>query len=223
MSGTRSKLQDAYKAAVDLAETPEERKEVRDRFRDLFKAVVDDRRAEKKVDEDMGGIRIPLPDPFGMLTGISRGKIIEVFDPLREMVFPAEEEQVRGGVTKRSLCKDLDQEELAEYYCEGSDDVLGCIDAVIYVLDAYNHGQIETDEEFNRTMRATLLDFGIDKNINFKRNIEIRSPCFATEVEKICGADIECMETIEKMVESIDDPDRFKEIMEEARIKYAGR
>lgn len=219
-SETRSKLHDAYKTAADLAETPEERKEVRKKFRDLFVAVADDSRDRKRV-KNTSCIRIPLPDPLGVLTDISRGNMIRVFDPLREMIsLPDEGEPGLGdGGEKRTLCKDMDFEELAENYCGSSDDTLGCMDAISGVLTEYDAGKI-SDNEFNLLMRDTLLEFGIDKNINFKRNIEIRSPCFATEVERICGSDIECMETIEKMVKAVDDPDQFREIMEEARRKY---
>jgi len=193
MSSLREYLNTAYRTASGLAKTDEEREEVRTVFRELF---ISAKQASKK------GARLPVPDPFGILTDISKGSEIELFDPIFG------NKPAKNG---DRLCDQLDDDEMLDF----ARIVCGEHTSENCIRDVYGHaamrkgGEID-DREFNRAVNRTLKRYGIVPKGDYAIMLKMRSPCMVDEILKICNYDPECLDKFQKLAEAIDDPFAFR-------------
>ena len=191
MSSLREDLNTAYRTASRLAKTDEEREEVRAVFRGLFTSA---KQASKK------GARLPVPDPLGILTDISKGSEVELFDPLF------------GHKPKSGdrLCDQLDDAEMLDFARIVCGEVSeNCVRDVSGYASKRKNGEID-DQEFNRAVNRTLKRYGIVPKGDYAIMLKMRSPCMVDEILKICNYDPECLDKFQKLAEAIDDPFAFR-------------
>ena len=192
MHTLREGLDNAYKTAAGLAKTDAEREEVRTVFRDLFKTA---KQASKK------GVRLPVPDPLGILTDMSKGGEIELFDPLFH----------KPAKSGDRLCDQLDDTEMTDFartVC-GEHTSENCIRAVYGYASGRKEGELD-DEEFNKAVNRTLKQYGVVPKGDYAIMLKMRSPCMVEEILEMCGYDPECLDKFQKLAEAIDDPFMFQ-------------
>ncbi len=191
MGSLREDLETAYKTAYKLARTDTERESVRSVFRNLFVSAKNKR------------IRIPAPDPLGILAKVSQGTPVEIFDPMREDRKP----EARGG----RLCDKLDDDEMTDFARTVCGDNVSdrCIREVHRLAIERKDGKSD-DAGFNRGMIRTLKHYGIVPSGDYATMLKMRSPCMVEEVLKICNYDPECLDRFQKLAEVLDDPFAFQ-------------
>ena len=191
MGSLREDLDTAYKAAYELAHTDAEREKVRSVFRNLFVS------AKKKK------IRIPAPDPLGILAKVSQGTPVEIFDPIREDRKP----EARG----ERLCDQLDDDEMTDFARTVCGDRASdrCVMEVHRLAIERKDGKSD-DAGFNRSMIRTLKHYGIVAAGDYATMLKMRSPCMVEEILKICNYDPECLDRFQKLAEVLDDPFAFQ-------------
>jgi hypothetical protein len=179
MGSLREDLETAYKTAYELARTDTEREKVRSVFRDLFVS------AKKKR------IRIPAPDPFGILAKVSQGTPVEIFDPIRKDRKP----EARG----ERLCDKLDDDEMTDFARTVCGDRASdrCIREVHRLAIERKDGKSD-DAGFNRGMIRTLKHYGVVPTGDYATMLKMRSPCMVEEILKICNYDPECLDRFQK-------------------------
>ena len=197
----RDDLNNAYQAAHKLARTPEERETLRSVFRHLF---VSAKRQKSKA------VKLPVPDPFGILTDLSEEGPVRFYDPLRERESKPELKPAR-----ERLCDQLDDDEMIDFartVCE--DDIAeSCIKEVYEYAVKRKDGDID-DREFNRAVTRTLKHHGTVPKGDYAIMLKMRSPCMVDEILKICNYDPECLDRFQKLAEALDDPLAFRRELE---------
>ena len=193
----RDDLDTAYQAAYSLADTQEERETIRSTFRKLFTSAKQSKR---------GGVRIPIPDPLGILTDTTRGSPIELYDPMKD----------RGKPKKKGerLCDKLDDDEITDFariVC-GDNPADNCVEAVYGYSLQRKDGDID-DDELNRSITRILKRHGIIPTGDYATMLKMRSPCMVDEILQICNYDPECLDRFQKLAESLDDPFAFRREM----------
>lgn len=197
----RDDLDRAYKAAHRLARTPEERETLRSVFRQLFVSA----RHQKSHD-----VKLPVPDPLGILSDLSEHGPIRLYDPLHER-----ESKPKHKPAGERLCDQLDDDEMIDFaktVCE--DETSGsCIKEVYEYAVQRKDGEIN-DKEFNRAVTRTLKHHGTVPKGDYATMLKMRSPCMVDEIIKICNYDPECLDRFQKLAESLDDPFAFRRELE---------
>ena len=198
MGSLREDLDTAYKTAYQLAKTDTEREKVRSVFRNLFVS------AKKKK------IRIPAPDPLGILSKVSQGTPVEIFDPILEDKKP----EARG----ERLCDQLDDDEMTEFARAVCGDRVSdrCINEVHRLAIERKDGKSD-DAGFNRSMIRTLKHYGVVPTGDYATMLKMRSPCMVEEILKICNYDPECLDRFQRLAEVIDDPFAFQRELEKMK------
>ena len=191
MGSLREDLDTAYKTAYGIAQTDKEREKVRSVFRNLFVS------AKKKK------IRIPAPDPLGILAKVSQGTPVEIFDPIREDRKPE--------VRRERLCDQLDDDEMIDFARTVCGDEVSerCIEEVHRFAIERKDGESD-DAGFNRSMIRTLKHYGVMPTGDYATMLKMRSPCMVEEILKICNYDPECLDRFQKLAEALDDPFAFQ-------------
>ncbi len=196
----RDDLDKAYQAAHQLARTPEERETVRSVFRKLFVAA---KRQKSR------SVKLPVPDPLGILSDLSEHGPVRLYDPLRERESKPELKPAR-----EPLCSQLDDDEMLDFaktVCE--DDIAeNCIKEVHEWAVKRKDGEID-DKEFNRAVTRTLKHHGTVPKGDYATMLKMRSPCMVEEILKICNYDPECLDRYQKLAEALDDPFAFRREM----------
>ncbi len=198
MTSLREDLDAAYKAAYSLADTHEEREAIRSTFRKLFASAKQSRRS---------GVRIPVPDPLGILTDTTKGSPIELYDPMKDREQP---KKPKG----EWLCDKLDDDEITDFariVC-GDDPADNCVEAVYGYSLQRKDGEIN-DAELNRSITRTLKHHGIVPTGDYATMLKMRSPCMVDEIMKICNYDPECLDRYQILAETLDDPFAFRREM----------
>ncbi len=198
MGSLREDLETAYKAAYELARTDTERESVRSVFRNLFVS------AKKKR------IRIPAPDPLGILAKVSHGTPVEIFDPIRVDRKP----EARG----ERLCDQLDDDEMTDFARTVCGDRASdrCIREIHKLAIERKDGKSD-DAGFNRSMIRTLKHYGVVPTGDYATMLKMRSPCMVEEILKICNYDPECLDRFQKLAEVLDDPFAFQRKLDEMK------
>lgn len=200
MGSLREDLDTAYQTAHSLAKTRQEREKLRKDFKRLFAAAAE---TKKRT-----GIRIPIPDPLGILTDASKDEPVQLFDPL----FSRKKESKKTG---EKLCDKLDDEEMLDFanvVCEeGTSE--HCITQVYEYAVSRKEGEID-DEGFNRSVTRTLKHYGVVPKGDYATMLKMRSPCMVDEILKLCNYDPECLDKFQKLAESLDDPFAFRRELE---------
>lgn len=188
----REALDNAYKVAANIADSPEEQEEVRAVFKTLF---VSAKESSKK------GVRLPVIDPLGIFTKLSKGRDVELFDPL------ISKKAEKGD----RLCDQLDDGEMRDFartVC-GEDGYDKCVDEIYQYAVARKEGESD-DPEFNRAIVRTLKHYGIVPKGDYAIMLKMRSPCMVEEILEMCSYDPECLDKFQKLAEAIDDPFAFQ-------------
>ena len=197
----RDDLDNAYQAAHKLARTPEERETLRSVFRQLF---VSAKRQKSRA------VKLPVPDPLGILTDLSEHGPVRLYDPLRER-----ESKPELRPAGERLCDQLDDDEMLDFartVCE--DDIAeSCIKEVYEWAVKRKEGELD-DNEFNRAVTRTLKHHGTVPKGDYATMLKMRSPCMVDEILKICNYDPECLERFQKLAEVLDDPFAFRRELE---------
>lgn len=198
MGSLREDLDTAYKTAYQLARTDAERENVRSVFRNLFVS------AKKRK------IRIPVPDPLGILAKVSQGSPVEIFDPIREDRKPA----ARG----ERLCDQLDDDEMIDFSRTVCGDKVSdrCVKEVYRLAVERKDGESD-DAGFNRSMIRTLKHYGVVPSGDYAIMLKMRSPCMVEEILKICNYDPECLDRFQRLAEALDDPFAFQRELEKMK------
>ncbi len=197
----RDDLDRAYQAAYQLARTPEERETLRSVFRQLF---VSAKRQKSRT------VKLPVPDPFGILTDLSEHGPVQLYDPMRERESKPELHRER-----ERLCDKLDDDEMIDFaktVCE-DETAESCIKEVYGYAVQRKDGEID-DKEFNRAVTRTLKHHGTVPKGDYATMLKMRSPCMVDEILEICNYDPECLDRFQKLAESIDDPFAFRRELE---------
>ena len=197
----RDDLDRAYKTATALAQTPEERESLRAVFRKLFVA------AKRKKTHD---VKLPVPDPLGILSDISKHGPIQLYDPLRER-----ESKPEPKPAGAKLCDQLDDDEMLDFartVCE-DDTAENCIKEVYEFAVRRKDGDIG-DKAFNKAVTRTLKHHGTVPKGDYAIMLKMRSPCMVDEILKICNYDPECLDRYQKLAEALDDPFAFRRELE---------
>ncbi len=199
MSSLRDDLDAAYQTAHSLAKTRSEQEKLRKVFKRLFVAAAE---TKKRT-----GIRIPIPDPLGILADASKDDPVQLFDPL----FGSKKHEKTG----EKLCDKLDDEEMRDFanvVCEEGASEL-CIKQVYEYAVSRKEGEID-DEGLNRSVARTLKHYGVVPKGDYATMLKMRSPCMVDEILKICDYDPECLDKFQKLAESLDDPFAFRRELE---------
>jgi len=196
----REDLDAAYQESYGLADTKEEREKIRRAFRRLFKS------AKRQKSRD---VRLPVPDPLGILTDLSERGPVRLYDPLRER-----ESKPKPKPAGEKLCDQLDDDEMLDFARTVCEDGTSehCIEQVYEWAVKRKNGDTD-DKEFNRAVTRTLKHYGIIPKGDYATMLKMRSPCMVEEILKICNYDPECLDRFQKLAESLDDPFAFQREM----------
>lgn len=197
----RDDLDRAYQAAHKLARTPEEREMLRSVFRQLFVSA----KHQKSRD-----VRLPVPDPLGILSDLSEHGPVHLYDPLRER--ESKPELTPAG---KPLCDQLDDDEMLDFartVCE-DDNAKNCIKEVYEYAVQRKNGDTN-DKQFNKAVTRTLKHHGTVPKGDYATMLKMRSPCMVEEILQICNYDPECLDRFQQLAESLDDPFAFRKELE---------